>query len=96
MAGLDDPRRYCSVKFTVTVMMTGTGTPLSSVGVNCPLLHRVERRLVEQRDRAQHLRVLDAAVGADRRLDDHDALHARRLRDRRIDRLDVLDLASAS
>ena len=27
--------RYCSVKFTVTVMMTGTGTPLSSVGVNC-------------------------------------------------------------
>src|SRR5437867_893666 len=28
-------RLYCSVKFTVTVMMTGTGTPLSSVGVNC-------------------------------------------------------------
>src|ERR671928_1848594 len=26
---------YCKVKFTVTVMMTGTGTPLSSVGVNC-------------------------------------------------------------
>src|SRR6185436_1401903 len=25
---------YCSVKFTVTVMMTGTGVPLSSVGVN--------------------------------------------------------------
>src|SRR4030095_15736072 len=24
---------YCSVKLTVTVMMTGTGTPLSSVGV---------------------------------------------------------------
>ena len=25
---------YCNVKFTVTVMMTGTGTPFSSVGVN--------------------------------------------------------------
>src|SRR6185436_8859019 len=25
---------YCSVKLTVTVMMTGTGTPLSVVGVN--------------------------------------------------------------
>jgi hypothetical protein len=25
---------YWSVKFTVTVMMTGTGTPFSSVGVN--------------------------------------------------------------
>src|SRR5687767_10226685 len=30
--------RHCSVKFTVTVMMTGTGTPLSSVGVNCHCL----------------------------------------------------------
>ena len=26
---------YCKVKFTVTVMMTGTGTPFSNVGVNC-------------------------------------------------------------
>jgi hypothetical protein len=26
---------YCSVNCTVTVMMTGTGTPLRSVGVNC-------------------------------------------------------------
>src|SRR5213083_2087137 len=26
---------YCKVKFTVTVMMTGTGTPFSRVGVNC-------------------------------------------------------------
>src|SRR5207247_7585923 len=28
-------RHHCSVKFTVTVMITGTGTPFSSVGVNC-------------------------------------------------------------
>ncbi len=28
-------RSYCRVKFTVTVMMTGTGTPFNSVGVNC-------------------------------------------------------------
>ena len=28
-------RYYCSVKFTVTVMMTGTATPFSSVGSNC-------------------------------------------------------------
>ena len=26
--------RYCNVNCTVTVMMTGTGTPLSRVGVN--------------------------------------------------------------
>ena len=67
-------------------MMTGTGTPLSKVGVNYPLPHRVERRLIEQRNRAQHLRVLHRAIGADGGLDDDDALHARRLRDRRIDR----------
>ena len=31
---VDDAKTfYCSVKLTVTVMMTGTGTPLSSVGV---------------------------------------------------------------
>src|SRR4051812_48709870 len=29
-----DTTTYCSAKLTVTVMMTGTGTPLSSVGVN--------------------------------------------------------------
>ena len=28
-----NPGNYCNVKFTVTVMMTGTGTPFSSVGV---------------------------------------------------------------
>src|SRR5919201_7172642 len=56
-----------------------------------PLPDRVERRLIEQRDRAQHLRVLNAAVGPNRRLDDDDALHARGLRDRRIHRLDILD-----
>lgn len=28
-----NPGIYCNVKFTVTVMMTGTGTPLRSVGV---------------------------------------------------------------
>src|SRR3954471_5974624 len=28
-------RGYCKVKFTVTVMITGTGTPFSRVGVNC-------------------------------------------------------------
>jgi hypothetical protein len=26
---------YCNVKFTVTVMITGTGTPFKSVGANC-------------------------------------------------------------
>src|SRR5688500_10879956 len=31
-------RHHCSVKFTVSVMMTGTGTPFSSVGVNCHCL----------------------------------------------------------
>src|SRR5580704_15578855 len=57
-----------------------------------PLLDGLERRRVEQRNRPQHLGVLHMAVRPDRRLDDHDALHARRLRDRRIDRLDILGL----
>jgi exodeoxyribonuclease-3 len=33
VAGSKDPA-YCTVKFTVTVMMTAVGTPLSKVGVN--------------------------------------------------------------
>ena len=95
----NDPERdssnaatYCNVNCTVTVMMTGTGTPFSKVGVNCHCLHCVERRRVEQRNRAQHARILHRATGADGGLDDHDALNARRLRDRGIHRVDVLEL----
>ena len=58
-----DRRVYCSVKFTVTVMMTGTGTPLSSVGVNCHCFTASSAACVEQRNRAQHLRFLHRAVG---------------------------------
>src|SRR5262249_38313093 len=57
-----------------------------------PLLDRVERRRVEQRNRAKHFRVLDGAVGPDGGFDNHDALYARRLCDRGIDRVDLLDL----
>jgi hypothetical protein len=32
-AKADESRPYCSVNVTVTVITTGTGTPLSSVGV---------------------------------------------------------------
>src|SRR5262252_6236925 len=35
-----------------------------------PLLHRIERRLIQQRDRAEYLGFLDPAIGADGRLDD--------------------------
>src|SRR5262245_32433363 len=44
-----------------------------------PLFHRIERRLIQQRDRAEYLGFLDPAVGADGGLDDDDALDARRL-----------------
>src|SRR5688572_10573152 len=57
-----------------------------------PLTHCVECRLIEQRDRAQYLCVFHRAVGADGRLDDHDALHARGLRDRRVDGTNVARL----
>src|SRR5262245_21315666 len=42
-----------------------------------PLLHRVERRLIEEGLATENLGFLDAAVRANGRLDDHDALHAR-------------------
>lgn len=57
------PIRYCSVKCTVTVMTTATGTPLSSVG-ELPLPHGVECRLIDERNRPQDLRRLDGASGA--------------------------------
>ena len=73
-------------------MMTGTGTPLSSVGVNSHCLTASSAAWsssgIERSTRAS----CTLPFGADGRLDDHDALHARRLGDRRIDRLDVLGL----
>src|SRR3972149_3387858 len=57
-----------------------------------PLLHGVGRRRVEQRDAAQDLHVRDLALGRDRALQDHDALHPRLLRDVGIDGGDVLEL----
>src|SRR5262245_11651547 len=59
-------------------------------GRELPLPHRVERRLVEQRNRAEHPGIRHAAVRADDGFDDHDTLHARGLRDRGVDRRDVL------
>src|ERR1700730_311035 len=41
-----------------------------------PLFHGLDRRLIEQGYRPEHLDVLHAAVGADGRLEDDDALHA--------------------
>jgi hypothetical protein len=67
------------VKFTVTVMMTGTGTPFSSVGVNCHCRTASSAAASSSGIGAEHLRFLHRAVGSDRRLDDDDALHARRL-----------------
>ena len=87
---------YCSVKFTVTVMMTGTGTPFSSVGVNCHCFTASSAAWSSSGIERRTFASLTRAVGADGRLDDDHALHARRLRDGRIDRLDVLASWSAS
>src|SRR5262245_225497 len=57
-----------------------------------PLPHGVGRRLVEQRDAAQHLHVRDLALRRDRALEDHDALHARLLGDVGVDGRHVLEL----
>ena len=73
-------------------MMTATACPLSIVGVYVPLLHRVYRRLIEQRHRSQNLHVRHVSVSANRALKDHDALDPRGLRDRRLNRILVVDL----
>src|SRR5918994_4244785 len=57
-----------------------------------PLAYGIERRVVEQRNRPEHLRIGDLATRTDRRLDDHDPLDARRLRDGRIRRTHILGL----
>src|SRR5204863_3875827 len=62
----------------------GHGHPVEQRRREDPLAHGVECGLIEKRNRPQHLRFLHLAVGPDRRLDDHDALYARRLRDGRV------------
>ena len=79
-----DGDSYCSVKFTVTVMITGTGWPFSQRRRELPLAHRVDRGLVQHRDRAQHPGAADRAVRLDPRFDDHDTLNPRILRVLRI------------
>ena len=85
-------KRHCSVKFTVTVMMTGTGTPLSSVGVNCHCLTASSAAWsssgIERRTFASLTRPSAPMVASMMTMPGH----ARRLRDRRVDRLDVLGL----
>src|SRR3954466_2429227 len=54
-----------------------------------PLLDGIECRLVEQRNRPQHLCVLHPAVSADRGLDDDHARHACGLGDWRIHGADI-------
>ena len=56
-------------------MITGTGWPLSRVGVNSHCSTASTRRLIEQRNRTQHARVLDAAIVADHRFEDDHSLH---------------------
>src|SRR5215203_3745937 len=51
-----------------------------------PLPDSLNGRRVEQWDRTQHAHILHAAVRADCRFENHDALHTRRLRDGRIRR----------
>jgi hypothetical protein len=57
-----------------------------------PLLDGVDRRLVEEGDAPQDLHVRHLALGADRALQDHDALDARLAGDVRIARPHVLEL----
>src|SRR5688572_21247841 len=58
-----------------------------------PLPDGVDGRLVEERDRTKDAHVLHFAVHADGRLEDHDSLYARGLGNRRIDRIDLLQLS---
>ncbi len=83
---------YCKVKFTVTVMMTGTGTPFSSVGVYSHCRTASSAAWSSNGIDRRTSRVLHLSVRADRRLDDHDALHARRLSNRGVDRVHVTNL----
>src|SRR5262245_1347599 len=57
-----------------------------------PMLHGIQCRGVEQRNRPQILSVLHLARRSDGGLDDDDSLHAGRLRNRRIDGPHVLHL----
>src|SRR4051812_5410893 len=51
----------------------GHGHAVQQCRCELPLLHGIECRLIEQRDRPQHFRVLHLSVSANRRLDDDDA-----------------------
>src|SRR6266511_2198893 len=72
-------------------MMTGTGTPLSKVGVNSHCF-RLERGLVEERNRPQHARIAHFSIGAARRFDDYHSLHACGLRNRRVNGTNIFGL----
>jgi hypothetical protein len=80
------------VKFTVTVMITGTGTPFRSVGVNSHCCTASDGRLVEHRDRSQHLYVADRAIRLDAAFEDHHTGETGVLRLWRIDGVHVPDL----
>ena len=77
------------MKFTVTVIITGTATPFISVGTVLPLFDRLDGGIVEQRSPAEHPRAPNVAVWIDRGFENDDALDVGGLGVGRVDRLDV-------
>ena len=84
------------MKFTVTVMMTGTRDAVQERGLKLPLVDGVESGLVEQRLAPEYAALCDVAERIDRDLDDDHALNARVHRDLRVDRFDVPDVSLAA
>jgi hypothetical protein len=66
-------------------MMTSTALAIQHGRREAPLIHGVERRLIQQTAAIEESRIGDGAVLANRRLDDDDALDLGRHRDLRID-----------
>ena len=56
-----------------------------------PLPHRIDRRLIEERDRSNDPRLADGAIGLNRGIENHHALYPGRDGHRRILRFDVLE-----
>jgi hypothetical protein len=64
-----------AVKFTVTIIRTGTGCPLTIVGSNLQCRTARSAAFVERGNRADNLRIFDLAGFAGDDVDQHDALN---------------------